>query len=418
MGYDGQSKCAPAAKPGVLAFQSMVLRAYPGTGVGGIGRACNIGGQSEHKEGRAWDWTVNGGVPYQRAAAESMLDWLTATDRYGNEHAMANRLGVMYMIWNRKIWGSWSGEWETYCVQKPWGCKEPGRGGGLRHPHTDHVHFSFSWDGALKRTSYWNKNMSMLSGLASAGGGYWAIGRNGAVLPAGLGYLGSQADKPVKEPVVGIAATPSGWGYWLASRNGKVKAYGDAQYRGSAKGDTKQLAGIVSTPTGNGYWLFARGGSVFGYGDAESYGGLGADSVVVTGMAATATGLGYWMVTRDGRVQPFGDAVSYGDVQDADIEVAGIVSTPSGLGYWLFTKKGRVLPFGDAQSYGGLADKPLDQDIVSMARSATGLGYWLLGERGKVKRFGDAPKVSPFSKSTLSAARPPAGPTPQTLPGD
>ncbi|MFP5297618.1 MAG: hypothetical protein ACLGHL_01350, partial [Actinomycetota bacterium] len=134
-GYDGQEKCSPWAKPGVLAFRSMVLRAYPGTGAGGISRACNVGGQSEHKEGRAWDWTVNVSVPYQKAAAESLIDWLTDEDRYGNEAAMAKRLGIMYLIWNRKIWGAWGG-WSTYCVPKPRGCVDPDDG-GLRHPHTD-----------------------------------------------------------------------------------------------------------------------------------------------------------------------------------------------------------------------------------------------------------------------------------------
>src|SRR5687767_1817218 len=30
--YEGQTKCSPNAKPGVVSFQRMVLAAYPGTG--------------------------------------------------------------------------------------------------------------------------------------------------------------------------------------------------------------------------------------------------------------------------------------------------------------------------------------------------------------------------------------------------
>ena len=77
---------------------------YPGTGYGSISRGCGIGGTSEHKEGRAWDWGVNAGKVSQRRAAESLFGWLFKEDPYGNSYAMARRLGNMYLIFNRKIW--------------------------------------------------------------------------------------------------------------------------------------------------------------------------------------------------------------------------------------------------------------------------------------------------------------------------
>ncbi len=48
---------------------------------------------------------------------------------------MARRFGIMYIIWNHQIWG-------TYAPQRGWA---PYTGSV---PHTDHIHFSFSWDGA------------------------------------------------------------------------------------------------------------------------------------------------------------------------------------------------------------------------------------------------------------------------------
>jgi len=137
--YVGQSKCDPTSKPGVVAFQKLILATYPCTASYGIVRGCSVGGTSEHKEGRAWDWGLN----YPHPAATSLLAWLTATDSFGNKHAMARRFGIMYMIWNRKIWKSYqaSAGWQTYTGS---------------NPHTDHVHFSFSWNGALKKTSFWN----------------------------------------------------------------------------------------------------------------------------------------------------------------------------------------------------------------------------------------------------------------------
>jgi len=137
--YVGQSSCSGSEKPGVVAFKKLVLATYPCTYSGGIVRGCSIGGTSEHKEGRAWDWMIK----YPHPAANNLLAWLLATDKQGRKHAMARRLGIMYMIWNRKIWKSYQASkgWQAYSGS---------------NPHTDHVHFSFSWNGANKKTSFWS----------------------------------------------------------------------------------------------------------------------------------------------------------------------------------------------------------------------------------------------------------------------
>ena len=101
--YDGQSTCSPAAKPGMIAFRDMVMEAYPGTASYGISRDCNVGGTSEHKEGRAWDWANDATDSAGRRRVANFMRWLFRTDQYGHRHAMARRLGVMYIIWNRQI---------------------------------------------------------------------------------------------------------------------------------------------------------------------------------------------------------------------------------------------------------------------------------------------------------------------------
>jgi hypothetical protein len=149
--YQPQSTCDPVAKPGVVAFRSMVLAAYAGTGDDGIIRECSIGGTSEHKEGRAWDWMVSVNNPTQVAQVNDLLKWLFATDQYGNQYAMARRLGIMYIIWNKRIWGA-------YAASDGWRCYYacPGKPSSYNNdPHTGHVHFSFDWDGALKHVTYW-----------------------------------------------------------------------------------------------------------------------------------------------------------------------------------------------------------------------------------------------------------------------
>jgi len=136
--YDGADSCSPADKPGAVALRTLVLTAYPGT-TGGIGRSCSGSGSSEHHEGRALDWMVSAYT--QEHLAADLLAWLLADDSYGNEHAMARRLGVMYIIWNHEVW-------RAYAPEDGW---QPYNGS---NPHTDHVHISMSWDGALRETTW------------------------------------------------------------------------------------------------------------------------------------------------------------------------------------------------------------------------------------------------------------------------
>ncbi|MDX6267254.1 MAG: hypothetical protein QOD70_1994, partial [Frankiales bacterium] len=96
---------------------------------------------SEHKEGRAWDWGVSASNPTQVNQVNALLGWLLKTDQYGNAFANARRLGIMYVIWNQRIWKAYDPRWTSYSGADP---------------HTGHVHFSFGWNGARKVTSYWD----------------------------------------------------------------------------------------------------------------------------------------------------------------------------------------------------------------------------------------------------------------------
>jgi len=138
---DPQDTCSPSAKPGIKDLRTLFDKTY-GKHTAFVGRACDVGGTSEHKEGRALDYMLNVNNAGERAIANDFLNWLLATDQYGNRHAMARRLGVMYIIWNRQQWRAYrpGDGWQSY---------------GGSNPHTDHIHISFSWAGALKQTSWW-----------------------------------------------------------------------------------------------------------------------------------------------------------------------------------------------------------------------------------------------------------------------
>lgn len=133
---DLQRICDPKPRPGVEAFRAFVLEHFGGSDAG-IVRACDVGGASEHKEGRAWDWSISAGSQ----EAIRMLAWLFAADEQGNEHSVLRRAGVMYVIHDGAIWRSYGlRQWEPYTGE---------------NLHRDHVHLSFSWLGAMGRTSFY-----------------------------------------------------------------------------------------------------------------------------------------------------------------------------------------------------------------------------------------------------------------------
>lgn len=142
----GETECdLTTARPGVEAFREFVLRQLGG-GKGNIGRPCGATGHpSGHYSMRAWDWTTSADDPEQAARAHELLDWLLA-----NDAEMFRRAGLLYVIWDKHKWTAARRKWETYdgwaedgsCPTAP-----------CRHPHRDHVHFSFGKEGADGLTS-------------------------------------------------------------------------------------------------------------------------------------------------------------------------------------------------------------------------------------------------------------------------
>lgn len=143
--YQPQQSCAAAPLPGTAALRDLALRTYGQGHDGGAIRSCASGGQSEHKEGRAWDWMLDVHDRSERRIAGHFLGWLLAPGAQGRAAAMARRLGVMYVIYNRKIWSAYSPGWRDYTGSSP---------------HTDHIHISLSWNGARGTTSFWRGRVS------------------------------------------------------------------------------------------------------------------------------------------------------------------------------------------------------------------------------------------------------------------
>jgi hypothetical protein len=155
-GYDAEDTCSATAKPGVVAFRDLLVRTY-GSRWNNIVRSCS-GSVSGHEEGRSLDFRFLASDSAQLAQANAVLGWLLATDKYGNRHANARRLGLMYVQFNNKMWRGYNANagWLPQTVTVG-GVKRDCATLGATYVtscHRDHIHFSFGWDGAYKRTSF------------------------------------------------------------------------------------------------------------------------------------------------------------------------------------------------------------------------------------------------------------------------
>ena len=150
--YQPQERCSPTDKPGTLALAAHLLARYPGSVSSGISRSCGASGTSEHKEGRAFDWGLSVGSARDRGYAQDFLARLLAEDRRGNPAALARRMGVMYVIWNDRVWSSWS---EYQPRRYLHGACEDRKTCSTTLRHRDHMHISLTWQGARGETSWY-----------------------------------------------------------------------------------------------------------------------------------------------------------------------------------------------------------------------------------------------------------------------
>ena len=190
-------------------------------------------------------------------------------------------------------------------------------------------------------------------------------------------------------------------GYWLVAADGGIFSYGRARFHGStgALRLSQPIVGMAATPSGNGYWLVAADGGMFSYGDARFFGSTGAVRLnrPIVGMAPTPSGDGYWLVASDGGIFAFGDARFFGSTGAIALArpITGLATTPAGNGYWITASDGGVFSFGDAAFFGAAPDRPAagPRSVVAMVPNGTGAGYWQAAASGEVLAFGDAPAL-------------------------
>ena len=145
--YQGQTLCDPTPKPGALALREILWRTYGRSIWASIPRDCG-GGVSEHKDGRAIDWGVSVRKD-TRAEGDAFAAWAVA-----DNGANARRLGIMYIIWDSRMW-------RTYDMGRGWteyqSCQSTYTAVSSDTTcHRDHMHISLTWHGAGAETSFYD----------------------------------------------------------------------------------------------------------------------------------------------------------------------------------------------------------------------------------------------------------------------
>ena len=149
-GYQPQSTCRRTPKPGVLLLADWLVAR--GGGYGPISRSCAGSSTSEHKESRAFDWLLDARSDTDQALAAALLDELFAPDDTGQPHALARRMGIMYIIWDDTMYASY----DEFVAKRylSSGCRTR-RSCSPTLRHRDHMHISLTRKGAKGRTSWY-----------------------------------------------------------------------------------------------------------------------------------------------------------------------------------------------------------------------------------------------------------------------
>ncbi len=150
--YQPQTRCRAHPRAGTKVLAAWIGRRYDGGTPAATIRACDDGGTSEHKDGRAVDWPMDATRKADRREVRAFLHRLREADADGNDAALARRMGVMYVIWNDHMWASYDhfarSDYLSGSCPSVEECSATLR-------HRDHVHVSLSKPGARGRTSWY-----------------------------------------------------------------------------------------------------------------------------------------------------------------------------------------------------------------------------------------------------------------------
>ncbi|HEX2233650.1 MAG TPA: hypothetical protein VHG69_09825 [Thermoleophilaceae bacterium] len=156
-GSDDARRCRRNPMSGTVSLERWLTRNVRGVSWG-IVRCSRLDRRrfSLHAEGRAVDWHLDARSRTDRRAARRLIMMLLASDRAGNPHALARRMGIQEIIWDCRSWWSGSDRMEPYapCLDRRGRVK---KNVNVTLARRDHVHIGLNLAGARKRSTFWRR---------------------------------------------------------------------------------------------------------------------------------------------------------------------------------------------------------------------------------------------------------------------
>ena len=229
-------------------------------------------------------------------------------------------------------------------------------------------------------------NLPLVGVAAHGAGGYWEVASDGGIFSFGdAAFHGSMGGIHLNQPIVGMAATPSGNGYWEVASDGGIFSFGDAAFHGSMGGIhlNQPIVGMAATPSGNGYWEVASDGGIFSFGDAAFHGSMGGIPSINRSWAwrrpRAGTATGRWRPTAGSSPSAMRPSTVPWEGSTLNQPIVGMAATPSGNGYWEVASDGGIFDFG-APFYGSRGGQPGPDRFFGMVSTPDGGGYLLTGQ--------------------------------------
>ncbi len=153
--YQPATGCVKKPQPGTVMLGRFVAQRFGG-GLGPMLRRCG-GSRSEHTEGRAFDWTNDAATKAGRQRVARFLRAVLADGPSGEHAVPARRMGIMYIIWNDRMYPAWDQfRAKPYLSSSCTSLKRCSK--TLRH--RDHVHVSLTRQAAQRQTSWYRYRLA------------------------------------------------------------------------------------------------------------------------------------------------------------------------------------------------------------------------------------------------------------------
>ena len=149
--YQPEKGCRDKPRPGTRRLARWINENFSGAAVASM-RRCDKS-TSEHQDGRAIDWMMDATKRKDRREVRRFFKQLMAIEAREHPHALARRMGIMYLIWDDGMYSAYRTSGADHFERRKYGCAC----GSKTSRHRDHVHISLGVRGSRARTSWFTE---------------------------------------------------------------------------------------------------------------------------------------------------------------------------------------------------------------------------------------------------------------------